>query len=343
MTPSAESFAAALPLPALVIRRDSRIAAANAGAEGLFGPQLAGRHFVAALRQPALLEAVEACLAHGESRTAEYLGVDGAQETTWRVTASALGTREGVLVTFSDVTPLEQAGQMRRDFVANVSHELRTPLTAILGFIETLKGPAARDPGAQDRFLGIMQTEAERMNRLIDDLLSLSRVEAEERMRPTGPVCLDALVGETVRGMTQLATEAGVTLGTALPGREITVPGDADQLRQVLGNLIENGIKYSGHGSEITVGLQPPGYEPRLRAEGVRLWVADTGAGIAPHHIPRLTERFYRVDSHRSREMGGTGLGLAIVKHIVSRHRGRLRVQSAPGKGSTFTLLLPSA
>ena len=144
MTPSAETFAAALPLPALVIRHDARIAAANAAAEGLFGPQLAGRHFVAALRQPALLEAVEACLENGESRTAEYLGVDGAQETTWRVTVATLGAREGVLVTFADVTPLEQAGQMRRDFVANVSHELRTPLTAILGFIETLKGPAAR-------------------------------------------------------------------------------------------------------------------------------------------------------------------------------------------------------
>lgn len=334
----------AVPLPALAIRRDERIEAANAEAAALLGAGLAGRHFITALRQPALLDAVEACLRTGEAREAEFLTNDGEQDTTFRVSVRALRLADapGALVCFEDVTQLERAGQMRRDFVANVSHELRTPLTALIGFIETLRGPARDDPAGRERFLGIMAHEAQRMNRLVGDLLSLSRVEAEERVRPTTRIKPGELIRSTLHGLQPLADGAGVVLEQDLPEQDFSLRGDEDQLRQVLSNLAENAIKYSGRGATVTVTLHPPDYQPFLRASGARIEVADTGPGIEAFHIPRLTERFYRVDSHRSREKGGTGLGLAIVKHIVNRHRGRLRVTSTPGVGTRFTVILPT-
>ncbi len=338
------AFLQALPLPALLIRTDERIEAANDAARAMLGPAIDGRHFITALRQPALLDAVEGCLRSGQSRDADYLTNDGRQDTTFRVSIRpvALASGGAALVCFEDVTHLEQALQMRRDFVANVSHELRTPLTALLGFIETLKGPARDDAAGRERFLGIMEREAHRMNRLVGDLLSLSRVEAEERVRPTERIVPADIIRATLNGLAPLARRAQVTLEQDLPEAPIAIPGDADQLRQVITNLVENGIKYAGAGSEVRISLRGPGYEPRLRRDGVRIVVADTGVGIDPHHIPRLTERFYRVDSHRSREMGGTGLGLAIVKHIVNRHRGRLWVDSALGEGTRFTVILPA-
>jgi two-component system phosphate regulon sensor histidine kinase PhoR len=239
----------------------------------------------------------------------------------------------GVLVCFEDVTHLEQAGQMRRDFVANVSHELRTPLTALLGFIETLRGPALGDVVATDRFLSMMQAEAERMEHLVHDLLSLSRVEAQERVRPTEPVDLNAMIGSVIHGLRPLARQSDVEIAADQPDTALTVPGDAEQLRQVVSNLIENAIKYGGQGKTIHVRLETTESEPLVRGPAAVITVRDEGPGIAPEHIPRLTERFYRVDSHRSRAMGGTGLGLAIVKHIVGRHRGRLRIESTPGRG----------
>lgn len=244
-------------------------------------------------------------------------------------------------MSFEDITPMEQAGQMRRDFVANVSHELRTPLTALLGFIETLQGPARNDVKAQERFLGIMGAEAERMNRLVSDLLSLSRVEADERVRPIDPVNLSTILQQTRHSLAQLAEDAGIEMSLHLSENSVTVPGDSDQLRQVLTNLVENAIKYSGRGTCVRITLGTPAYENRLRGQGVRIEVSDNGPGIDAVHLPRLTERFYRVDSHRSRELGGTGLGLAIVKHIVNRHRGRLQVESQQGKGTMFTVILP--
>ncbi len=341
----AADFVAAIPLPAILIRRDERIEAANDGARKLLGPGIEGRHFITALRQPGLLDAIEACLRDGTPRRTQYLTSDGRQDTTFRVTVRAvmLEAGRGTLVSFEDITHVEQIGQMRRDFVANVSHELRTPLTAIIGFIETLKGPAQNDPAARGRFLDIMLDEALRMNRLVGDLLSLSKVEAEERVRPTDSVDAGALIASTLHGLAQLAETAGVTLDSDLPKTRCVIPGDVDQLRQVLTNLVENGIKYSGRGASVTVRLSGPDYEPQVRGQGVRITVTDTGPGIDPLHLPRLTERFYRVDSHRSREMGGTGLGLAIVKHIVNRHRGRLRVDSTPGEGTVFTVVLPKA
>ncbi|MFD1342527.1 ATP-binding protein [Litorisediminicola beolgyonensis] len=333
-------FLDALPIPAVFIQRNERIGATNRAARALLGEGIDGRHFITALRQPMLLDAIEATMRDAKPRTARYLGNDGRQDTAFDVTLRAVGL-EGVLVAFQDVTSVEQAVQMRRDFVANVSHELKTPLTSVLGFIETLKGPARDDAGARDRFLTIMEAEAGRMNRLVSDLLSLSRVEAEERMRPTDRLDLGEKVRSVLGGLQPLAEAAAVTLARDLPEAPVEIRGDTDQLRQVLVNLVENGIKYAGRGATVTVAIEPPAHRARLRAEGVLLSVADTGPGIDPRHLPRLTERFYRVDTHRSREQGGTGLGLAIVKHIVNRHRGRMRIVSEPGQGTRFEILLP--
>lgn len=343
MTAAPRDILMVLGIPAVLIAPDDRIFAANAPAETLLGKNIEGRHFITALRQPGLLETIEQVQRDGTRREARYLTSDGQQDTTYRVTCGAVPMmgRSGILVSFEDITPMEQAGQMRRDFVANVSHELRTPLTALLGFIETLQGPARNDPKAQERFLGIMASEAGRMNRLVSDLLSLSRVEADERVRPVDRIDLGSVLGQTRHSLAKLAEDAGIDVSLHLPETPVIVPGDADQLRQVMTNLVENAIKYSGRGSSVRLSLGAPDYENRLRGQGVRIEVSDTGPGIDAVHLPRLTERFYRVDSHRSRELGGTGLGLAIVKHIVNRHRGRLQVDSRVGQGTSFTVILP--
>ncbi|MHA6323740.1 sensor histidine kinase [Roseivivax sp. CAU 1753] len=339
MTPSA--FLGALPLPALLIRPDARILAANDAATGLLGPGLAERHFITALRQPGVSDAIEAVMRDASPREARYLADDGRLDTTFKVSIRPVAGA-GVLVVFEDETPLSHSLRMRRDFVANVSHELKTPLTALMSFIETLRGPARSDEAARARFLDVMATEAERMNRLIADLLSLSRVEAEERVRPTAAVDLVALIGSVLPGLSRLAELARVEIATDLPERAEVI-GDADQLRQVVVNLVENAIKYSGPGSRIDIGVGLPPMAGALRGDGTALVVSDNGAGIDPVHLPRLTERFYRVEAHRSREKGGTGLGLAIVKHIVNRHRGTVRITSNPGKGTLVAVNLPNA
>ena len=335
---------AAIPMPALLIAAGERIVGGNALAANLLGIEnLADRHLLTVLRQPSVLDAIEACRASGEARTTRYLTTQGRNDMTYRVHCGFIRdvARTGVLVTFEDVTHLETAEQMRRDFVANVSHELRTPLTALLGFIETLQGPAKNDPAARDRFLGIMANEAGRMNRLVRDLLSLSHVEAQERIRPGEVVVLNDLITSVLRNLTPLAEKSGVALKTDMPDSPVKLPADSDQLRQVLTNLTENAIKYGGQNGTVTISLSEMDRDPALRAPAARITVSDTGPGIDPVHLPRLTERFYRVDSHRSREMGGTGLGLAIVKHIVNRHRGRLKIESELGQGSRFTVILP--
>ncbi len=344
MVAPAGSVVAAVPLAALHVGRDERIRSANAPALDLLGRGIEGRNFIAVLRQPQTLEAVEAALRDGRAATATFFSNDGRQDTSFRVTARPVDEAgmQGALVVLEDETERAQAEQMRRDFVANVSHELKTPLTALIGFIDTLRGPAREDATARERFLGIMEAEAHRMNRLVQDLLSLSRVEAQERVRPTGRLDLAALIRSTLTALEPLAEASGVALVPELPEGAIEIPGDTDQLRQVLVNLLENAVKYSGQGAEVRISLTGPSYEPRVRGQGVRVRVADTGPGIDPVHIPRLTERFYRIDTHRSREKGGTGLGLAIVKHIINRHRGRLFVESTRGEGTAFTLVLPA-
>lgn len=331
----------AISIAALTIDRDGRIDASNVPARALFGARIDGRHYVTALRQPPLLDALDRVLAEGTRATAGYLASDTRGDMTFEATATPIGQGGSVLVCFEDHTAKEEAGLMRRDFVANVSHELRTPLTAILGFIETLRGAARFDEAARDRFLGIMESEATRMNRLVADLLSLSRVESEARVRPTEKVHLGEVATSVLGTLQPLIDNKGVQVTTEGLDLDGHMMGDADQLAQVATNLLENAIKYSRPGGHVKIKLAVEPSHPMIRGQAIILSVADTGDGIDPVHIPRLTERFYRIDSHRSRELGGTGLGLAIVKHIVNRHRGRLKIESVSGQGSQFSVILP--
>ena len=334
-----------MPWPALLIDKADRIVAANTLAKDLLGTGIEGRHYILTLRQPGLLDAIEGTLRHRQPGQARHVITGPSREITYRVQISPVTgeAQQGALCVFEDITDLEQTTQIRRDFVANVSHELRTPLTALLGFIETLRGAARDDPTARERFLGIMEREAGRMNRLVRDLLHLSRVEGEERVRPTEQVDVAALINMAVTALKPMADAAQVSVRITGETDPIRLPADADQLTQVFHNLIENAIKYGAPGKVVTIAVARDPREPSLRAPAVRIEVIDQGDGIDPIHLPRLTERFYRVDSHRSREKGGTGLGLAIVKHIVNRHRGRFRIESEIGKGSVFTVILPES
>jgi two-component system phosphate regulon sensor histidine kinase PhoR len=244
-----------------------------------------------------------------------------------------------LLLQFRDTSEQSRLAQLRADFIANASHELRTPLASIKGFIETLQGPARDDAPARTRFLEIMATQAHRMNRILDDLLSLSRIEMRAHLRPEGEVDAGELVAQVIRGLEPLAREAEVTLSLRPSTALARVRGDRDELEQVLQNLIHNAIKYGRKSGTVDIELTE-----RAAAKGRRhalaITVRDDGPGIAPEHLPRLTERFYRVDTARSREKGGTGLGLAIVKHILNRHRGELEITSEVGRGSQFTIVL---
>jgi len=328
---------AGVPLPALIVGEGERIAATNPPGSALFGEGIVGRHPAMAFRNPSLLKAIVETAADAVQRQVRVALARDAQDEIFVVTVSALG-RTGVLCVFRDVSEEEKAGQMRRDFVANVSHELRTPLTALMGFIETLRHAAREDPVARDRFLTIMEQEAGRMNRLVQDLLHLSRVESEERVRPRDRVDLGDILRSTVVSLRPLAEGAGARIALAGAEAGLEMPGDADQLTQVFTNLVENAVKYGGAGQEVRVKVSR---EETIRGPAIRVDVTDQGEGIDEIHLPRLTERFYRVDTHRSREKGGTGLGLAIVKHIVNRHRGWLKVDSRLGEGSTFSVILP--
>ena len=257
-------------------------------------------------------------------------------ERTFRIHIAALAgraERRAVLLTFEDLSEQRLTERMRVDFVANASHELRTPLASVLGFIETLQGPARNDEKARERFLQIMRQQALRMARLVDDLLSLSRIELKAHLAPQTPVDLGEIARAIIDALVLMARERGVTLVLDLPPQPVVVAGDRDELLRLMENLVENAIKYG-----------KPGGKVEIRIEGgaeASFSVRDDGQGIASEHLPRLTERFYRVDNAASREAGGTGLGLAIVKHIVLRHRGRLTIESVVGEGATFRAILP--
>lgn len=341
LSPVIGDVIATLPHATLVIDAEERIVAANTAACALLGQGILNRHFITVLRQPAVAEAVELCFGDTTARVVPYLAGSAGADLSYDTHLQQIAASGHVLVSFQDVTQMTQAGLMRRDFVANVSHELRTPLTSLMGFIETLQGPAREDAAARDRFLEIMGNEAGRMNRLVGDLLSLSRVEAEERVRPTQRLNLVAVLTSTLRNLTPLATQQQITLTPDYGDQPVHVLGDSDQLLQVFTNLVENAVKYGGDGKQVHVIVQAVGSDASLRAPAVHITVKDQGPGIDPHHLPRLTERFYRADSHRNRSLGGTGLGLAIVKHILNRHRGRLRIASELGKGAEFTVVLP--
>ena len=288
-----------------------------------------------ALRVPEIVEAVRDVAAGGEARSAEFyqrVPIDRWFMAHVRPVGSAPGM---IILVFQDLTPLRRSEEMRVDFVANASHELRTPLAALSGFIDTLQGSARDDAEARKRFLAIMKTQADRMTRLIGDLLSLSRVELNEHMHPETPVDVVPVVRQVVDGLQTLATDRGVEIAIALPGKPVIVPGDRDELTRVFENLIENALKYGAPGKRVDVGFSTASTNEAL------VTIRDYGPGIAAEHIPRLTERFYRVDVTQSRAEGGTGLGLALVKHILNRHRGKLSIDSEAGNGATFTVRLP--
>ncbi len=334
----------ALDEAVLLVDAERAIVHANLLATQLFGEGLTGQPLVRVIRHPDALRLLGDVLG-GAARAQAQLHLQVPLRTAYQLTVLPLVARQAgepaAILSFKDVSPLLEAAQMRSDFVANVSHELRSPLTTLSGLIETLLGAASDDPEAQHRFLSIMQREAARMDRLIDDLLSLSRVEAEEKVRPAQAVDMIELVRSVMSAMAARDDFSGRELNFQTELAELQVAGDPDQLIQALQNLIENAAKYSPHSSPVTVSA-----ELRERALGFRtpvliISVADRGDGIAPEHIPRLQERFYRVDSGRSRLKGGTGLGLAIVKHIMQRHRGRLVIRSEVGVGTDASLLLP--
>ncbi len=332
-----------LPLAVFLVAPDRRIAGRNRVAAALFPAAPVGADFVQAVRHPECLRALEATLSEARETTLE-LTLSRPVNASYRVhSAPPAGEIIGVgaVISFEDITERRGAEAMRSAFVANVSHELRSPLTALGGFIETLKSGAGDDPEARSRFLEIMESEAGRMNRLIGDLLSLSRVEEEERLRPAGRVRLAPLLRRVVAMLETQAGAAGVTLTLHTDAPDDDLPGDEDQLQQVFLNLAENALRYGGKTVEIT--LPPPRDVPGIDGPALVVSVRDDGPGIAPEHRVRLTERFYRIDDSRSRALGGTGLGLAIVKHIVARHRGRLMIESQPGEGSTFSVALPLA
>ena len=341
----------ALPEPVLLIGADRRIELANPAAPELLGPGLEGAQALAHLRQPEIVGVLEAGFARladpgapAGPFEARKIVLTPSSEITYRRTVTPLAPEAdlpGLLVHFHDISHIEEAEQQRRDFVANVSHEMRSPLTVLAGFIETLRGPARDDPVARENFLAIMEREAQRMPRLVSDLLSLSKVEGSEKVRPRGTVALSDVLHTTLAALRPQIEEAGIRVEfTDLPGAP-RLPGDGDQLVQVFHNLVENALKYGGTGGRIEIAISRADSLPGISGPALVVSVRDFGDGIDPLHLPRLTERFYRVDDHRARAMGGTGLGLAIVKHIISRHRGKLTIRSTRGEGSTFIVALP--
>jgi len=337
----AQHLIAAFPLPTLIVGEAQVVVALNDSARELLGKTVLGRHFTTALRHPKLVAAVEQGLIKRAPQTVVHQIVENGNNLTYNVHLQAITDTDLLLLSFENVSNVEQAEQMRRDFVANVSHELRTPLTAVIGFIETLRGAARNDANARDHFLAVMADEADRMNRLVGRLLSLSRVEMEERVRPTRRIDLHEVLQTTLQRLDPVAMDNDVTVHLLLGAEPLPVRGDTDQLIQVFTNIVENAIKYGGTEKTVSVTAKRALHDPVLRGPAIEISIADQGAGIDPIHLPRLTERFYRVDGHRSREVGGTGLGLAIVKHILNRHRGRLKVISQMGQGSQFTVILP--
>ncbi len=328
-------FADALPDPCVLLDRRSVVLHRNAAAAADFPALSTGGLLTLALRSPVLLGAIDAARQSGLAQSAE-LHQSVPNETWYRIHVAPLaGPDPGQLVvTLQNLTEAKRMERLRSDFIANASHELRTPLTSLVGFIDTLLGPAADDADARRRFLAIMRQQAGRMSNLIDDLLSLSRIEMRQHLRPTANVDIALLLREVCEGLELRAAEAGVTIEIAAPA-SATVTGDRGELYEVFENLVDNAIKYGGDGGrvEATIGEGRAGYDYAVT-------VADKGAGIAPEHVPRLTERFYRVDAESSRKMKGTGLGLAIVKHIVNRHHGLLTIRSAPGEGTRVEVLL---
>ena len=337
----------ALPDPLLLVGHERAVVGANKAAVALFGHRPVEQPIEASLRDPGVLAAIDEALeGHGEAQLTIQLPGPPARAFGVLVVPVRLRRHPAALVGLRELTAQLMIERMRSDFVANASHELRTPLTALRGFIDTLAGPARDDPAARERFLETMAGEAARMSRLVDDLLSLSRIEQTEHQPPSERVDLVDCLRSVVRSLRGYAEERNASLDLQLIEPLPAVVADRDQLVQLLTNLIDNAIKYGGSAGEVTIRAEhvqaaPPGAGPLTGRSAVRVVVRDRGPGIARQHLPRVTERFFRVDPGRSRQLGGTGLGLAIVKHILRRHRGHLLIESELGQGTTITVHLP--
>ncbi|GAB4576863.1 MAG: ATP-binding protein [Rhodothalassiaceae bacterium] len=356
--PLRAKFAEGIDTPLLLIDPQRKLCDANRAARDLFGERIVGRDIGLHVRHPDILAALEDVIAGARTRS-EEVTISGPVDRVFSVRIARVENRMAgaageagddgaedeppfhIVISMFEITQIKAAERMRADFVANASHELRTPLSSVIGFIETLRGPARGDAEASERFLSIMHDEARRMSRLIDDLLSLSKIELDKHLQPRGAVDIAGLMQSVANSMEPAATARGLSLALAIPDRLPPARGDADQLHQLLQNLVANAIKYSEGPGQIRLGAEADIRIPETGNRGIRLSVADEGPGIAPEHIPRLTERFYRVDAARSRQLGGTGLGLAIVKHIVGRHRGHLEIRSTLGKGTTVSATIP--
>jgi two-component system phosphate regulon sensor histidine kinase PhoR len=332
-----------LPTPLLVITRTGRVSYANTAARNALPRLQPESHFSSLIRAPVFVEAVTATLSDGAERWVRFSAHQG-RERFYEARVGllppggAFGPEALAIVQVEDRTETQRAEQLRSDFIANASHELRTPLSSIIGYIETLQNHARKDPEARERFLGIMAREAGRMQRLVDDLMSLSRIEMTEHVRPVEEWSLNQIAAESATALLPVAAQQGVTLKVEVPVTGARVLGDRDQLAQVFTNLIDNAMKYAGKGATVRVLAAEPSKAHPSR-QGVT--VADDGPGIPREHVHRLTERFYRVSVTASRNKGGTGLGLAIAKHILNRHEGRLEISSKEGEGSAFTVWLP--
>jgi two-component system phosphate regulon sensor histidine kinase PhoR len=332
--PAAESLLAGYPHPAALIDRQGAVHAMNAALAERFPVTRLGQPAAFAFRNPQL----QAALHKAQAGEASRLEISEKTPVPRAFDVHAAPVGQGfTLLVIEDLTERRRLERMRVDFIANASHELRTPLSSVLGFIETLRGPARGDTAAAAKFLGIMEDQAKRMARLVDDLLSLSRIEMQAHLQPSDKIVLQDAARQIIDGLRLRAREAEVEIRLDAPGRPLAVRGDRDEVLRVFENLIENALRYGSSGGRVTVTVG--------ERENGRIYatVRDHGPGIAPEHVPRLTERFYRADAAVSRNGGGTGLGLAIVKHVMLRHRGKLDIESVVGQGSAFTVEFPRA
>ena len=339
------AVAEAVPEPFLLLDGAGEIVHSNAPARAVFATVEPGRHISAVIRAPMVLDAITHASSAGGSMQVDY-EQRVPIERRFEVHIASIAPRQGdwrtpghasLALLLRDLTRQERVERMRADFVANASHELRTPLASVLGFVETLKGAAKNDPGAHEEFLDLMHVQASRLARLIDDLLSLNRIELNAHLRPNDEIDVVQVVGQVIDMLRPIAEDAGLRLHLSKPDGPLPVRGDRDELVQVFQNLIENAVKYGQSGQRVEIDCA------RNDDGGAQITVRDFGPGISAEHIPRLTERFYRIDVVDSRQKGGTGLGLAIVKHILNRHRARLSIRSKVGEGASFIVDLPSS
>ena len=339
-----------LPNPVVMVNRQRVVTGFNRAANGLFHNLETGRDLTRFIRDPILLDAFDDVANNRETmKHAEFVLASDAHRHFDVLTArlpAAAGDRNFVL-TFSDLTELRKLEQMRADFATDAGHELRTPLSVLLGFIETLEGPAKDDPDALNQFLPVMRDQAQRMQHLIEDLLSLARIELNEHTPPSENCNVGKIIGKVAESLAMKAQNKGMNIRVTSTLDDTDMVGEEKELTQVFVNLVENAIKYGHTNSDVEVSISlaqnPPGALARFRHDRIMaVAIRDHSDGIAREHLPRLTERFYRVDTARSRAVGGTGLGLAIVKHLVQRHRGTMQIESEQGVGSVFTVYLPA-